>query len=371
MDRLRRWRHQRRGGIAEIIGVVLLVALTLVAGTILWTFHINLPPSPPTVGFTIRSGGSNPVWGDPTDCQPPGNWSYPLNPDQYDPYTAHTWGALWFAQCYPYNLYTGDPQQPTGNFSPMNTSQVIISSHTPANIPLDLVNFQFVCYNSTSTGGTTVLVSGTLASMAWFPGSTTQPAPNAPDLGYCGSFDAGGYGGGAFGTLYNRLGMFIPLNPNSTELENGDTFLLYIHNGGWPVDFECVDPDLYGNCYTYWTVYGNGHGAVYLPGENLPTHNDTCNPHGDSPCQAAPCAHGNMWNCYTSFLNSTDDFDDYHGAPPWCFTSPGACSIILTYNGSTTALLANIPVYLMAPPNQLSITPGLPGALATVPTDPN
>jgi flagellin-like protein len=343
MDAPRSWRRRRRSGIAEIIGVVLLVALTLVAGTILWLFHFNLPQTGPTVGFTIRSGGSNPVWGDPTDCQPTGNWSYPLSPAE-----STTWSNLWFAQCYPYDSH-GDPQIPTGVFSPMNTSQVIIASHTPQNIPLDLINFEFVCFNSTSTGGTTVLVSGTLASMTWFPGSSIAPAPNAPTLGYCGSFDAGGFGGGAFGTLYNRLGLFVPLSPNATDLENGDTFLLYIHNGGWPVDFECVD-GLYGACYDYWAVYGVGQGQIFPPGVTLPTHNDTCGHHGTSPCDAEPCAVGNMWNCYTDWLNSSFDYDDYHGAPPWCFTTPGACTIFLTYNGTPTTLLAEIPVYLMAPP---------------------
>ncbi|HKN07587.1 MAG TPA: archaellin/type IV pilin N-terminal domain-containing protein, partial [Thermoplasmata archaeon] len=66
----RHWHRSRRRGVAEIIGAVLLVALTLVAGVLLWTFHIYTAPVPPTVNFVIRSGGSNPVWGDPTDCQP-------------------------------------------------------------------------------------------------------------------------------------------------------------------------------------------------------------------------------------------------------------------------------------------------------------
>ncbi len=355
----RRWRRRHRAAVAEIIGVVLLIALTLVAGTILWLFHFNLPATGPTVGFTIRSGGSNPVWGDPTDCQPPGNWSYPLASSQYDPYTAGTWGALWYAQCYPYNLYTGADQIPTGNFSPMNTSQIVVASHTPQNIPLDLINFEFVCSNSTSTGGTTVLVSGTLASMEWFPGSSTEPAPNAPDLGYCGSFDAGGYGGGAFGTLYNRLGLFIPLTDNATVLENGDTFLLYIHNGGWPVDFYCVDPDLYGDCNTYWTTYLTGSHETIYPGDNYPT-----------PYNGA-CSKTVRTDCSTAFRNETLDFDDYHGAPPWCFTSPGACTIYLTYNGTPATLLAAIPVYQLAPPTNggVAVTLAAPGDQAAAVPD--
>jgi hypothetical protein len=294
----RHWRRRRRHAVAEIIGAILLVALTLVAGVILWTFHLNLPSSPPTVGFVIRSGSSNPVWGDPTDCQPQGTWTYPLTTAQQA-----EWEDGWNGQCYP--PYT------TGNFSLMNTSQVIVASHSPLNIPLDDIEFQFVCYNSTTTGGTTILVQGSLASMSWFPGSSTTPAADAPNLGSCGNFDAGGFGGGSYGTLYNRLGMFIPIDAATDDvLENGDTFLLYIHNGGWPIDFECVT---------------NEYGCLDCP------------------------AHGTCPPGYSAGLPEAD-WDDYHGAPPWCFTTPGACVIYLTYTGTPTTLLATIPVYLLAPP---------------------
>jgi hypothetical protein len=82
-------------------------------------------------------------------------------------------------------------------------------------------------------------------------------------------------------------------------LQPGDTFILYIHNGGWPIDYQCVDPTLYG-CFL-------NHGKPIL------------------------------------------DDDDYHGAPPWCFTSPGACTIDLTYSGNPNALLAQVPVSSLAP----------------------
>ncbi len=278
---------------SNIIGVILLVAMTVVAGVILWTFHINTPPSAPFLTFAIKTGGSNPVWGDPTDCQPTGNWSYPLNSTETGGGGYGLWGNLWFDECY--------PPATSGNFSYLNTSQVQIVSHSPANIPLADINLTFICNNASSSGGRTVLVQGSLASMTWFPGSTTSPAADAPYLGFCGNFDAGGYGGGSYGTLYNRLGMFIPIAQNRTDLSNGDTFLLYIHNGGWPVDYQCVDRSLYG-CYT------NGGKPVF-------------------------------------------DTDDYHGAPPWCFTTPGACTLYLTYSGDPATLLATIPVYSMAPPS--------------------
>jgi flagellin-like protein len=291
MDRVRRWRHRRRG-ISEVIGAILLIAMTLVASVLLWTFHVNTPPAAPSISISISTGGANPVWGDPTDCQPQGQWTYPLNATELAGRGYGLWGNLWDDQCY--------PPATSGNFSLLNTSQITIVAHSPANIDLNDVNLTFICNNASNNGGRTVLVQGSLASMVWFPGSTTEPAANAPYLGYCGNFNAGGYGGGAYGTLYNRLGMFNPLNQNYSELENGDTFILYIHNGGWPTDFECVEEALYG--------------------------------------------------CYLNGGKPVADWDDYHGAPPWCFVTPGACTIYLTYTGNPAGLLATIPVYSLAPP---------------------
>jgi len=262
MHRRQRWRLARRRGVAEIIGAILLVALTLVAGVILWTFHIATPPASPTVTWVTTTGGSNPVWGDPTDDGPNG-------------------------------------------YTVMNTSQIIVAGHSPSNIPLADINLTFICNGNygqaTSAQGAqgpgdniTVLVQGSLASLTWYPGFGTYPT-SGPELGWCANFHAGGYGGGAFGTFFNRLGLFEPLTMGATVLENGDTFILYIHNGGWPLD--------YTDC-----------GA--LP----------------SPCF---------------------DQDDYHGAPPWCFLDAGACTIYLTYTGTPSTLLATIPVTQLAPPSGL------------------
>jgi flagellin-like protein len=251
-----RWHGRRRRGVAPIIGTILLVAITVCAGVLLWTFHIYTPPSSPTVNFVIRTGGSNPVWGDPTDA-PPG-----------------------------------------GGYSVMNTSQIIIAGFSPAVILLDEVEFTFICNNRSSGGNESILVQGTLESMSWYPGDQSNPAGNAPTLGWCASFHAGGFGGGSFGTLYNRLGLFVPISDQNTTLAAGDTFILYIHNGGYPLDYGGASRDCIG-------------GVAHVP-------------------------------CL--------DADDYHGAPPWCFTNPGACTITLSYIGSPSTLLATIPVYSMAPP---------------------
>jgi len=315
----RRWRRAPRRGISEIVGAVFLIALTVVAGVILWSFRINTPPAPPTLSFVIRSGGSNPVWGDPTDCQPLGynlsfyhvglgsgalsSWLGNYN----DGPNVHSW----YGQC-----GDGATQATTGNYSALNTSQFIITAHSPSAIPLNDIMLTFVCHNSSATGGTTILLNGSLSSMTWYPGLTQQPAPDAPYLGYCGSFFAGS-SISANGVYYNRLGLFVPLQAGDSDLENGDTFILYIHNGGYPLDFECV---------------ANAAGIIF-DGQN----------HGLWQGCPALDGHGNPESIPVM------DLDDYHGAPPWCFQSVGACTIYLTYTGYPSTVLAAIPVYSLAP----------------------
>lgn len=252
----RSWRRHRRG-VAPIIGTILMLALTIVIFTIIFSFRFYTPAAPPNITLVIKSGGSNPVWGDGTDTPS------------------------------------------SGTYSLMNTTAIIIASASPTNILLSQIEFTFICNNDTQPGGNqTILVQGSLQDMTWFPGSTSAAPADAPQLGWCASFHAGGYGGGSFGTAYNRLGIFVPISTNDTTLQAGDTFLLYIHNGGYPLD------------------YGNDA--------------KDCN----NGVKADPCLDG----------------DDYHGAPPWCFTSQGACTILLSYLGNPNTLLASIPVYTLAPP---------------------
>ena len=293
------WRHRRgRRGVSEIIGAILLIALTIVAGAILWSFRLYIPSNAPSISTYIPSGeGSNPAWGDPTDCQPfpptgQANWSYPLSGT-----SLRTWSSDWYTECY---------ESSTGNFSSLNTTEIQITSITSSQpLQLSQVDLTFTCYNSSATGGTTVLVTGSLGSMTWIPYESTGPAINAPSLSYCGNFDAGGWSfmpglTPANGTYYNRLGFFEPIQASDTTLRAGDTFYLYLHNGGWPITFLCVAADA-----------------------------------GQYPLSY--CPHGYS---YTPHL----DFDDYHGVPPWCFTAPGACTIYLTYTGVPSTVLATIPV---------------------------
>ncbi len=302
----RRWRLDSRRGISEIIAVIFILALTIVAGAILWTFRVYTPPDPPSLSILIRSGGSNPVWGDPTDCQPQGynTTMYPMWGN-----ALNTWESKWNDQC---------ENSVTGNFSTLNSTQFIISAHSPSSISLSQIEFTFVCNNASSSGGRTILVNGTLASMVWFPGYSSQPAAGAPYLGYCGNFNAASLTA-ANGIYYNRLGLFVPIRQGVNTLEDGDTFILYIHNGGYPLDFECP--------VNTWA-----HDLYYFNGEN----------------RTNGCLH--VYSNGTAMPIPQLDYDDYHGAPPWCFQSVNACTIYLTYTGNPQTTLAAISVYTLAPP---------------------
>jgi len=311
-----RWRHRRRSrGVAPIIATILVLAMTIAIFSILFSFKFYLPPSPPTVSFAIRSGGSTPVWGDPTDCQPLGTWTYPLAASKDT-----SWGDAWWDQCEYFS--ESDPGYTTpGNFSLLNTTQIIFSSASSNAIPLSELNFTFVCNGADApapytTSTTTVLVTGDLEQMVWNPGISTQVPAGAPTLGYCGGFDMGADAGAAFGTEFDRLMIFVPIVPfpggnPASLLAVGDTIYVYIHNGGWPLDYACIEAS-----------------GGQPPAQ--PWAGDT-----------AICPHGIVGSPLL-------DIDDYHGTPPWCFNTPGACTIYISYTGSPSALLDTIPVTALA-----------------------
>ena len=183
---LRVWRRRsNRRAVSPILATVFLVALTLTAGILIWTLQLHPTPALPMVYYQAEGGITYPVWGDPTD----------LNAT-------------------------------TGLYSNMNASIISITKVTEP-VPLKAVQFTFVCHNDTPTPVTTLLVSGSLAAMSWFPGSSQTIPTNAPTLGYCATFNANGLG--AFSTFYNRLGFYEPLTLGASLLEAGDAFILYLH----------------------------------------------------------------------------------------------------------------------------------------------
>jgi len=307
------YRRRRRRGVSNVIAAILMIAITIAAGMILWTFSLHLPGAPPSISFTVRSGTTNPVWGDPSDCMPwfpawlnyntqsstnSANTSadYILTGGTYSVNGNSVFGHWW---CHGLanvsggetglNLYYDECSDlsPPGDFSTMNSSQFIVATHTPANLLLADVDMLFLCNG-------TVFVNGTLAAMTWFPGSTSQPAPNAPHLQKCGTYIPNG----AYSTLYNRFGIFVPLLSGTTVLNNGDTFIMYIHTS------SPFDPD-----FTGWNK-----------------------------------------NSYTGVdCGPSPDCDDYHGAPPWCFTTPvtatTGCVLDFFSVGTPQTLLASFSLY--------------------------
>jgi flagellin-like protein len=176
----------------------------------------------------------------------------------------------------------------TGVYNQMNATRIVISQVSQP-IPLGDLQFEFVCTNYTPTYVQTALVSGKLAGMEWIPGTGAQNfTADSPLIGYCATLRA--EGSGASSTYYNRLGFFDPLSYSLGVLTPGQTIVVYLH--------------------TLDSVY-------------------------EAPNPIEP---EDTWNL--------PDGDDYHGAPPWCFTVEGACQIELFDTAwSPAVLLLNIPLY--------------------------
>ncbi len=109
-----------------------------------------------------------------------------------------------------------------GNFSSLNTTQIIFTQISTTTCPFSELNFTFLCNGSDApapytTTTTTVFLTGTLSQMTWFPGLSGE-APAGPYLGYCGGFDMGAEAGVAFGSLFTRLGIFDPLTKPTNYL---------------------------------------------------------------------------------------------------------------------------------------------------------
>ena len=236
MDSHRLWRRRRRRGVSEIIATVLLVAITIIAGTILWTFRVYTPPQPPTVAFDIPGGG-----------QPAGATRPTANPSGAGPIrcprASTTSGVRPGGTSARTSVKTNTP--PPGKLLLVEHDRDRLHPGQFARFLLSDLNFTFTCNGKDApapytTQNTTVLLQGTLAQMTWFPGLSGS-APAGPYLGYCGGFDMGDEAGVAFGSLFTRLGVFEPLTNATQYLVNGDLFIVYIHNGGYPLDYACIE----------------------------------------------------------------------------------------------------------------------------------
>ena len=136
--------------------------------------------------------------------------------------------------------------------------------------------------------------------------------------------------------------LYFEFRCNGTSLVNGSFQSMEVVPGSG-ANPGASSPKL-GACGT-WTPSSFGHTATYFnrlayfqqarPG--APTLNDAD--------QFVPYVHPAAAFCDKS--NHCPD-DDYHGAPPWCFTVPTACQILVTFGTNPSSLVATIPISQLA-----------------------
>lgn len=267
--------------------MVLLVTITVLLMVVIYRIKFPTPNPPPTITTTSVNDARYPVYGDPTDCYPnlPHNWEY---------YVSNGTGNTTDTDRYNtyMNAWWADCENGTnGTYNLMAAARIVITGVSQP-IPLSGLEFQFVCVNTTPTYQMTYLVQGLLADMEWEPGAANNEnfSSSAPHLGTCATYNP--QGSGANSVYYNRLGFFDPLNPNIDVLTPGMTIVIYIHT-----------PD-----------------SVY-----------------EAPNPLEPTS---AWG--------QPDADDYHGAPLWCFTVPGSCTIrLVDTDWSYPAIVLSEPVYML------------------------
>jgi flagellin-like protein len=194
--------HRRRGhrGVANIVAVILLVAMTVVLVAVLAAFRPPVPSSVSSIYYTVDTGTTAPTWGDLTDC---------ANID--DPSTC--------------------AQQPAVD--------IIFTTQSPGTMPVADIDFIFICNG-------TVYFQSTLPNMLYIP--TTNHAanfncvePGGNCLQNCGTYNPSEVFG--YDIPFSRLGFFWQLSPNATYLQDGDSIVMYIHSTTAPHDVGSTNPD--------------------------------------------------------------------------------------------------------------------------------
>lgn len=178
-DVFRAMRYRRRQqAVSPVIATVMLVGLTLAAGTTLWTFRPALPAAPTGLYYEAVNSAGIPAWGDGSDCK---------------------------------NI--GTPPQQT--CLPLPAVQIVITSQSPQVIPVANLFLYFFCNG-------TIYLSASLVAMEWVPGFTGTPSAGAPKLGTCGTYVPPS-------AAFNRFGYFQQQSPGAKNLIDGDTLVFYSH----------------------------------------------------------------------------------------------------------------------------------------------
>jgi hypothetical protein len=260
----------------------MLVLITIVLMVLVYLIRFPLPNPPPTIAWSSVNDQKFPAWGDPTDC-------YPNLPHNWQYWLGNGTGNT--TDRNRWNTYmaawtTDCDTVYNGTYNLMNATQIFITQVSQP-IPLADIEFKFICTNTTPAE-TTILVQGQLDDMEWVPGGSQNLSANAPTLGTCINYDP--RGSGANSVYYNRLGFFDPLNTQTPELLPGMSLVLYVH---------------------------------------------TANSILEAPNPLEPQS---TWG--------VADADDYHGAPIWCFTNPGSCTIELIDTAwSYPVVIMSVPVF--------------------------
>lgn len=162
-----------------VIATVFLVGMTIVAGTVLWGFRVQVPSSPVQIWYQTSSPVSTPTYGDGSDCK---------------------------------NVGSGASQTQVCETLP--AIDIVVTRFEPSSLALASLQFYFMCEG-------TVYLSGTLAAMEWVPGTpaTVGGGNGIPALGTCGSYVPPS-------ASFNRFMFFQQLNAGDPYLEAGDQFVI-------------------------------------------------------------------------------------------------------------------------------------------------
>lgn len=197
-------RRRPRRAITTTLATILLLAITLVGGALLWLFRPGLPSEPTEIDYQVLTGEVAPQWGDGSDC--------------------HTVNGAESCLTLP-------------------AIDIVITGFSPNYIPLNALHFYFFCNGS-------IYLSSVFADMRIVPGSTQAISGNAPQLQTCGTYVPPH-------AAFNRLAYFEQIQPGDVFLVQGDELIVTAHSfmppncpnaGGNP-----CDDDFHGApawCYT-------------------------------------------------------------------------------------------------------------------------
>jgi flagellin-like protein len=272
-----RWRARRRG-VSPIIATFFLIGITIVAGVTLWSLRVPLPSSGVRVWYETVSPSTMQTWADNSDCK---------------------------------NVGSGSNQ--TQVCEQLPALDIVIVNFQPSHLPLASLQFYFQCEG-------TIYLSGTLAAMAWVPGSTKTigTGDNVPVLGTCGAYTPPS-------AAFNRFMFFQQITPGDPNLEAGDQIVISAQSFSPP--FCAFAPSTLNVC---WLTSAQN-AAVKADAKLFPS---SCPAPGYS-AGANPAANGSYG------LDECDD--DYHGVPTsHCYTVSGACELDVAYLSQPASLALRI-----------------------------